>query len=212
MQKVVLVDDHTLILNSLKKLVDGISGFVVTHTFTSGLEFIEFISKYSDEVDLVLLDIKMPEMNGIEVLEKMNELDLSIKVLPLSMEFDESIILKMIKLGSKGYLLKNAKLAEFEMALNNVVKQGFHYSDVVKRVLLKEVTVGGSKKLSLTDKQLVFLEYVCSDLTYKQIATKMFLSPKTIDGYREEMFKKFKVKSRVGLALEVVKMGYITLK
>lgn len=213
MKKVILVDDHTLILNSLKKLVDGISGFCVSQTFDSGESFLMYLKEHGDNgVDVVLLDIKMPGMSGIDVLKAINENGYDLNVLPLSMEYDERIILRMIKLGAKGYLLKSDKLDAFENALKDVVTKGFYHSDRVNNVLLKEVTDARSNQLTLSEKEVKFLEYVCTEMTFKEIAKEMFLSPKTIDGYRDDLYKKMGVKSRVGLVLKAMKENLVIPK
>ncbi len=206
--KIAVVDDHVLMSRSLKRLIDSFEDFEVLWCLQNGKELIDLLPKESP--DLVLLDLQMPIMDGQETMEYLNVHHPDLKVIALSMNDDEKTILKMIKLGIKGYLLKDTDPAEFKRALNHVINRGFYYTELVNELLLNSV-VEESNSNELKDRELEFLNWAATDLTYKEIASKMFASPKTIDNYREALFKKLGVKNRVGLVITSIRRGLIEI-
>ena len=209
--KIVIVDDHLLFSNSLKKLIEGYADYVVTKQIGNGKVLVEYLIKESDPPDLILLDVKMPIMDGKATMDWIAVHHPEQKVLVLSMDDDESTIIYMIRRGAKGYILKDIDPVEFKEALENVLHKGFYHSERVSSVLLGEIYKHDNDEIHLNDRELLFLDLVCSDKTYKEIASDMFLSPKTIDGYRANLFKKLKVKSRVGLALYAIKNKLVVI-
>ena len=132
-----------------------------------------------------------------------------IKVLALTTSDDEETILKMLRAGAKGYLLKDIHPSVLHQAIIETHEKGFYYTEQVSETLLHASEIK-TKKLSaviLKPRELELLKYIAQELTYKEIAAKMFLSPKTIDGYREKLFVKLDVKSRIGLVLYALKEG-----
>ena len=129
----------------------------------------------------------------------------------------EETIVRMLRLGVKGYLCKDVEPKQLSEAINALLNKGYYYTDFVTGKLVHALQQTGntadpnSNMLLLNDREKSFLTLACSDLTYNEIAAKMFLSPKTIDGYRDNLFEKLNVKSRVGLALYAVKHGLVTL-
>jgi DNA-binding NarL/FixJ family response regulator len=160
----------------------------------------------------------MPEMDGFETARWLREHHPQIKVLALSMYDDENAIIRMLKYGAKGYIVKDSNPLELRTAINAVTTKGFHYSEVVTGKLLHTVQNNddddddhhdNSLFLKLNEKELQFLKLAASEMTYREIAEKMFLSPRTIDGYRDQLFEKLNVKSRVGLVLFAIKHGLV---
>lgn len=206
---VAIVDDHTLLRNALAKLIASFENFSVAFEAANGEELKQLIAKKSIP-DVILLDVNMPGMNGFETAEWLYKNYPQIKVLALSMLSDESTIIRMLKLGAKGYILKSTDPEELQTALNSVIKKNFYLSEYISGKV-----IGGLNKnmdipddiMFLTEKEKEFLRLVCSDLSYKEIAEKMFVGQRRVEDYRNVLFEKLKIKSRVGLVLYAIKNG-----
>jgi two-component system invasion response regulator UvrY len=212
MKKVALVDDHILLRSGLAALVADL-GYTVACECENGKQLVERITKDPD-IDLVLMDINMPEMDGFETTLWLKTNYPLINVMALSMFDDEISIIRMLKNGARGYILKDIHPRELRTALESVFTKGFYYSEMVSGRLLHAIgekpgSADAELAHSLKKRDLDFLKLACSELTYKEIALKMNLSPRTIDGYREELFQRLGVKSRVGLVLFVIRARII---
>jgi len=213
---VALADDHSLIRNGLANLINTFDGFKVIFQAGNGQEFIDSL-KPKALPDVVLMDINMPKKDGYETTKWLKELYPEIKVLALSMYDNESAIIRMIKNGACGYILKDAEPADLRLALNEIVQKGYYHSELVTNQLVKIIRQGNSDDdnklpaVKLNDKEIEFLKFACTELTYKEIAEKMFLSPRTIDGYRDALFEKLKAKTRVGLVMYAIKNGIVNV-
>jgi DNA-binding NarL/FixJ family response regulator len=202
--KIVIVDDHLLFSQSLSYLIGTFKEFVVTNNYSNGKEFINSLSKEEQVPDLVLLDVNMPIMDGIETMKWIKENQPSLKVLALSVNDDEETIMKMITNGAKGYLLKDTHPSAFKEALLEVYNKGFYYTETVSGYLINKLG-GNDNKVTLKEREVEFIKLACTEKTYKEIADGMCLSPKTIDGYRECLFQKLELKTRIGLVLYAIK-------
>ncbi len=200
-KKVALVDDHKLFREGIKRIVNGFVGFQVVLEASSGEEFVERLED-GVHLDVALVDIKMRQMDGFEVTKWLAEHRTETKVLALSMYGDEIDIIKMLKCGAKGYLLKDVAPGELNQALEDVVHKGFYVDDRVGQILIK---IPNSPEKAFSDSEQTFLKWCCTELTYKEIADKMCVSPRTVDGYRESLFAKLGVKNRVGLVIYAIK-------
>ncbi|HEY4149995.1 MAG TPA: response regulator transcription factor [Chitinophagaceae bacterium] len=216
---VALVDDHTLLRNGLADLVRNQTDYDVLFEADNGKEFIKEL-KPAYLPDIVLLDINMPGMDGYETAQWIKDNYPGIKVLALSMYDNEQAVIRMMKYGARGYILKDIEPREFKQALDSVLKKGFYYSDLVTGKLIHIVNnmddhddQGDDMRqlVKLTQRELQFLKLVCTEFTYREIAEKMFLSPRTIDGYRDDLFEKLGVKTRVGLVMYAIRNGIVTL-
>jgi len=163
------------------------------------------------------MDINMPEMDGFETTQWLKQNHPEVKVLALSMYDNETSIIRMLKCGAKGYILKDSEPAELKAAIAAIMDKGFYYSDLVSGKLMHAINKmdddgDGLKSLvPLNDRETDFLKYTCTEHTYKEIADKMFVSPRTIDGYRDALFEKLQVKTRVGLVMYAIKNGIVNL-
>lgn len=202
---IIIVDDHVLFAKSLVGLVNSFPGFTVLEVFKNGQELIDYLQAKNVKPELILLDIKMPVFNGIETMTWLRKHLPKQKALALSMEEDENFILKMIRLGCRGYLLKDIEPKEFLKALNEVIESGYYFNSEVTEALNNTNNKEELAFEPLTKREMEFLQYACSEMTYKEVADKMYLSPKTIDGYRENLFSKLRVKSRVGMVIFAIK-------
>lgn len=207
-KKILVVDDHVLFSQSLKGLINSLQEFEVLEVLKNGRELVEYYEANKVHPDIILLDIRMPVMDGIEAIEwlKFNHPDQ--KVLALTMEHEEETMMKMLKLGCRGYLLKDIDPDEFRYAMESVLESGYYYNNEVADVLDSSEE---KRKDSLTKREVEFLHLVCSERTYKEIASEMNLSPKTIDGYREQLFNKLNAKSRTGVVLYAIKNKVVNI-
>lgn len=202
---VVIVEDHTLLSQAIAGVVDKFEFFKVSYLCKNGIELVEQFKSIKNIPDIVLMDINMPIMNGIETTKWINDNHPHVNVLALTVEEDENTILKMIRSGAKGYLLKDVDKKTLEIALLKIMENGVYHSDIVTDALMNSVTGKCQHEISLKENEIEFLKLICTELTYKEIAEKMNLSPKTIDGYRDILFVKLEVKNRIGLVLYAIK-------
>jgi len=208
----VIVDDHLLVADSLKMLIGMFSGYNVIYHAKNGYDLQQKMKSNKTLPDVILLDVNMPIMNGYDTMEWLAAEHPEIKVLALSMDDDEKMVLKMLSKGANGYLLKDIHPEALKIALNEVMSRGYYHSDKVAATLLNYLKPKEEvPAIRLKENELKFLQLSCSELTYNEIAERMFLSPKTIDNYRGELFKRFKVKNRVGLVIFGLKNKLISI-
>ncbi|HLX90732.1 MAG TPA: response regulator transcription factor [Puia sp.] len=212
--KVAVADDHTLLRKALSKLISSYEGYTVLFEAENGIEVKTKITQHSVP-DILLLDVNMPGMDGFDTVQWIHKNYPHIKVLALSMFSDEKIIIRMLRLGAKGYVLKNIDPEELKNALDSVVNKDFYLPEYISGKIISGLNRDGDEldkqSIFLTEKEKEFLQLICSELTYKDIAIKLNLSPRTIDDYRNALFDKFSVKSRVGLAIYAIKKGLVVV-
>ena len=209
--KIAIVDDHVLFAGSLERLINSFPSFIAIYHVRNGVELQQKLTNGSELPDVVLLDINMPVMNGFETAEWLSSTHPDMKFIALTMDDDESTIIKMLRLGAKGYLLKDIHPDILKTAMNEVIEKGYYHSQKVSEMLVRSLNPDKNKSLALKDNELTFIQLASSEMTYKEIAEVMNLSPKTIDGYRQELFNRFEVKNRVGLVIFALKNNLIHL-
>lgn len=203
--KIIIVDDHLLFSQSLAYLISKYKEFEVVGSYVNGKEFITaFDTENFVQPTIVLLDVNMPIMDGIETMKWIKEQHPTLKVLALSVNDDEETIMKMITNGAKGYLLKDTDPKTFKEAMLEVHSKGFYYTETVSGFLINKLNQN-KNKIILKEREVEFIKLACTEKTYKEIADGMCLSPKTIDGYRENLFQKLELKTRIGLVLYAIK-------
>ncbi len=213
---VALVDDHELLRTGLAAIINSFEGFKVVFEANNGKQFIEKV-KGKTPPDIVLLDITMPVMDGYETSSWIKANLAQTKVLVLSMLENDTAIIRMLKNGARGYILKDSKPKVFKDALDNIRDSGYFINDLVSNKLMhyinhEEVYEGDALALNnLSENETTFLKWICTEKTYKEIADEMCLSPRTIDTYRDNLFKKLDVKTRVGLAIFAIKNGIVNI-
>jgi two-component system, NarL family, invasion response regulator UvrY len=207
---VALVDDHIMLRTGLANLIEDMNDYKVILQSDNGRDFIDATLSKKYDPDIVLLDVSMPHMDGFETAKWISTNLPLAKILVLSMFDDEKSIIKMIRNGAKGYILKDSEPQELEIALNDIVHKGYHYSDLVNGKLIHAVNKldeqsDEEKRSKFTNREIEFLKLSCSEMTYKEIANIMYLSVRTIEGYRDNLFVKLNLKTRVGLVLYAIK-------
>ena len=213
MTKVALIDDHAIFCDSLSSLINDFEGFSVCWSTQNGMKAIHLLEQKDNLPDIVLLDIIMPGISGLEVAKWIFENKKDIKVLVLTMEEDDNSVIQMLQYGAKGYLLKTMGSDELLTALQQVVKYGYYYTPIItgnihKRIE-KTIINGNAPQLGEREKEL--LTHLCTEMSYAEISKKMFLSESTVDTYRARLFEKFEVKNRIGLILKAVHLGLMKL-
>jgi DNA-binding NarL/FixJ family response regulator len=214
---ITLVDDHVLLRSGLASLINSFDEYQVLFEADNGQDFIRQLKSRATP-DIILLDVTMPVMNGYETAEWIRVNLPDARVLVLSMMENDAAIIRMLRHGAKGYILKDSKPATFREALNCVRDNGFYINELVSSRMLHYVNqkdhaldakVTG---LVITERELTFLKLVCTEKTYKEIAEEMFVSPRTVDSYRDSLFEKLGISSRVGLVLFAIKNGIILVQ
>lgn len=208
---VAIADDHLLIAKAISSIVDGFTEFEVLYEVENGKALQEKFKMAKNIPDILLLDISMPVMDGFATAQWLKEYHPQVLIMALSVQDDDESLIKMIKAGARGYLHKNVHPADLEKALKTIVSKGMYYPDwATSRIFLQIGKDEGSKNKSsvnLTEREKEFLKYACTELTYKEIGEKMFCSPRTVESYRDALFEKLEIKTRVALALYAVKVG-----
>lgn len=211
--KVALADDHVLLRRGLASLVNIFDEYTAVCEASDGQDLQQKITK-DNPPDLVLLDINMPVMDGFATAQWLKQTYPLIKVLALSMYDNENSVIRMFKAGARGYILKDCEPAELKMALDSVMKKGYYYSELVTGKLIHTINQldedADMRNLShLNEREIKFLQLACTEMTYKEIADQMHLSPRTIDGYRDALFEKLNLKTRVGLVMYAIRNGIV---
>ena len=205
-----VVDDHQLFLKSLSLMLKSFKVYDVVVEALNGRDLQDKLQQSKVIPSIMLIDVNMPEMNGMETAKWMTVNYPETKLVALSMNDTDTIIIDMIKAGCCAYLLKETHPDELEKALNEIHTKGYYNADA-SNINFRRLLQSEKEAVILNEKEKQFLQLACSDLTYREIAALMFLSERTIDGYREALFRKLKVESRVGLAMEAIRKGLVTL-
>ncbi len=207
----VIVDDHTLIAKALGNIIENFKEFQVLYNCENGVGLQQKFKVKSNIPNIVLLDISMPVMDGFETASWLKAEHPEVLVLALSMQDDEQSVIKMISSGAHGYLLKNTNPTELERALKKLISDGFCYPDWASKMVFSSLSAGNSNRtatLHLTEREKTFLSFAATELNYREIGEKMFCSPRTVESYRDSLFEKLGLKTRVGLAVYAMKNGF----
>lgn len=205
--RIAVVDDHTLFRQGISSLLSENEEIKIVFDAANGAVMKEKITKHPLP-HVVLMDITMPLVNGYEATSWLKQNYPSVKVLALSMFEDDEPIIKMLKCGAGGYILKESNASDLMYAIKTIARHDYFLNDLVSGKLLRSIqdeVKTPDPVAELTANEIRFLELCCSELTYKDIAGKMCLSPHTIDNYRDSLFQKLDLKSRTGLVIFALK-------
>lgn len=207
--KVILVDDHQLILDGLRSLLDTKNGISIQATFNNGSEVLTWM-RHNSTVDLVIVDVNMPGMSGIDLCMAIKKEFADIKVLILSMYQNTGVIKEALMAEADGYIIKNAGEKDFIEAISRVVDGGTYFSEAILPIIYKEhqkEIIKSEAVAKLTDRELEILKLIVSELTSDEIATRLHISKKTVDNHRQSLLTKTNSKSTVGLVKYAIKCG-----
>lgn len=211
--QIAIIDNHTLFRQGMISLLGDFEEVKIIFDAENGEDMISKIKK-SPLPDIILMDITMPVMDGYEATAWLKKNHPAVKVLALSMSDEDRPIINMLRSGAVGYMLKESKIRDVVHAMQTIQKHGYYLNELVSGKLLHTMqnkNTPTDKSKELTSNELTFLKLSCSELTYRQIADEMNLSPHTIDNYREALFQKFGLKSRTGMVLFAIKNQIISI-
>ena len=210
---IAIADDHQLFLKSVGLLIENFENFEIVAEALNGESLLHKLQGLTELPDIILIDVNMPVLNGAATAARISEKYPQVKLVALSMKDDDTSVLDMIRAGCCAYLLKDMHPNDLERALIEIHNTGYYNADrsnIRFRKLLSSRQ--NQEKILLSEREKVFLQLSCSDLTYKQIADRMHLAERTIDGYRESLFQKLNVQSRVGMVLEALRRNLVSLE
>jgi DNA-binding NarL/FixJ family response regulator len=208
-----IADDHKIFRQGLRHALAGDTGLRCVGEAGNGEELLSLLEK--DAADVVLMDLKMPVMDGIECTKALREKQPTTKVIILTMQDDEQLVLHLLEAGAGGYLVKNAEPEEIQTALRTVCETGYYFNDLVSTALLRTVVHKQKPDLrfkpdvQLTEKEREILTLICNECTNAEIARQVFLSPRTVEGIRSGLLEKVGVRNTAGLVLYAVRSGLV---
>ena len=212
---VVIADDHKLFRKGIRSLLEEFHFISKIYEAGNGLELLELLKLLDSLPQVILLDIQMPVMDGAEVHKRIRKLYPDMKVIILTMEDDEQFITYMISEGVNGYLLKNAEPEELEEAIQKVYINGFYFPASMSMLVIKSASQKKIEKPNLPDfseRELEVLELICREFTAPEIAEKLEISHRTVEGHRRKLLEKSGVKNIAGLVMYAVKNNLVFLK
>ena len=210
---IAIADDHQLFLKSVGLLIENFENFEIVAEALNGESLLHKLQGLTELPDIILIDVNMPVLNGAATASRISVKYPQVKLVALSMKDDDTSVLDMIRAGCCAYLLKDMHPNDLERALIEIHNTGYYNADRSNMRFRKLLSSRqNQEKILLSEREKVFLQLSCSDLTYKQIADRMHLAERTIDGYRESLFQKLNVQSRVGMVLEALRRNLVSLE
>ncbi len=210
--KIALVDDHILLRDALADVISGFDNCMVTLKASNGKELIQQL-KGLKLPDVIILDINMPVMDGYDTAKWIQENHPQINIIILTMFDSEIALIRLLQAGVKAFLKKDTHPKELQFAIESVFETGYYYSQNSSGKLANVFQNPSCNFIThpvlLTENEITFLRLSSSEMTYKEIAKHMYVSPRTVDNYRDQLFEKLNVKSRVGLAMYAIKNGVV---
>lgn len=213
--KVAIADDHLLFREGLRFILETQSNFKIVADVSNGAELVESLK--TEIPDVVLIDLKMPVIDGVEAIRQIKQSHPAIRIIVLTMHHDESMILHLLDIGANGYLLKNTSSKEVVNAIEDVIRKDYYFTDYVTSVMLKGIKkqVKPSPVLqeafSLSKREEEVLQLICKELTTAEIAEKLFLSDRTVESHRKSLLEKLNAKNTAGLVIKAIKLQIVTV-
>ncbi|GAB5399854.1 MAG: two-component system response regulator YxJL [Aureisphaera sp.] len=203
--KIAIADDEALFRKGMKLLLNGYEGISVELEAENGVDLLQKLKSTGQLPDILLLDLKMPEMNGIEVAKVIRTEYPNIKIIVLSTHFSRAFIINMIELSAVAYLPKNSQPQEVAETIQAVFSKGFHYNNEVMAIIRENIISKKKPKahfsFDLTPREIEILQLICEQYTGPEIAEKLFISPRTVDGHRNNLLSKLNCKNVAGLVV-----------
>jgi DNA-binding NarL/FixJ family response regulator len=214
MINIAIIDDHKIFTDGVKAILNNESDLNVSWSAKNSIEASEKLAE--SKVDVILMDISLGEESGIDLTKKFMDQDPSLKILALSMHYEDSFIVKILELGAKGYLLKDAGGDEMISAIQTVHSGNTYYSNHVSQVLIKHISKGTSPnknklEIPLTKREIEILVLIAKEYSNPEIAKELFISVRTVDTHRRNLLEKLGAKNTAGLVKFAIKFGLIEL-
>ena len=207
---ILLVDDHQLIIDGIKGMFAKDENLQFNFEANDGLNALDLIKANANEIDLVITDVNMPTLSGIELCGEIKKEFPHIKVLILSMYQNSTVVKEALQAEADGYIIKNAGKSDFLKAINRILDGGTYFSEAILPLIYKEVQKENKKKEALTiltEREIDVLKLIVKELTSEEIAEKLFISKKTVDNHRQNLLHKTESKSTVGLVKFALNCG-----
>ena len=213
----VITDDHKLFRKGLSSLLSDFEFIGNVYEASNGIELLELLQSVDSKPDIILLDLQMPEMDGIAANKELKKIFPDIKVIILTMEDDAQLILHLIKQGVNGYLMKDADPDELETAIKSVIEKDFYFSDNISQLIYRNLNKKRKKNSGLfihkfTPREIQTLELICREYTAAEIADELNLSVRTIEGYRSNLLDKSGAKNIAGLVVFALTNDLVNLE
>jgi len=211
---ILIADDHQLFRSGVRHLLRNVEDLNVVGESKSGRETIAFCKER--EPDLVLMDIDFPDLGGVEITKLIKQTNPKIKILALSMHEEDNYVVEMFKAGVSGYVVKDASLEELVRAIRAIRDGNSYFSKNISKSFFEQknnrnkMIQSSIKKVSVTDRELEILKYVTDEMTNKEIAEQLFISPRTVETHKRNLMQKLQVKNTVGLVKYYLKLSQST--
>lgn len=209
----IVADDHTIFRQGIKYSLEGFEYLHCAGEAGDGGELMEVLKNVTP--DVILMDLKMPGMDGVAATKEVRHQYPEVKIIVLTMYDDEQYIMHMLDMGANAYLVKNTEPAEIAKAMSSVIENEYYFSDIVSKTMLKnlvqkrQLPVRFGKEISLNERETEILKLICREYTTAEIADKVFLSQRTVEGIRAGMLEKIGVRNTAGLVLYAARAGLV---
>jgi len=210
--KIWIVDDHTLFRNGLKLLLNNIPTYQVTGEASNGVEFLSLLKK--EIPDIVLLDIEMPEMDGITAAKKALSLYPDLKIITLSMYGEQEYYSKMVECGVPGFLLKNSDINEVKCAIDSIREGGNYFSKELMNNMIRSLKTNikpNPSKIDLSQREIEIIVEICKGLSNQEIGEQLFISKRTVEKHRSNILDKTNCKNTASLVVFAIKNNIISI-
>lgn len=211
--KIAIADDYKIFREGLKVGLSSDQDLDVMLEADNGEDLIKELETHAP--DVVLMDLKMPVMDGMEATKEIRKKYPNVKVLVVTMYDDDKFIIHLMEIGANGYLLKNAEPEEIKRSIHAVHENGYYFNDLVNKALLKKLVMKNNFKpsfnqnIDLTERELQVLKLICEEKTAVEIGKEIFLSPRSVEGIRQRLIEKVGVRNTAGLVMFAIKNGIV---